>query len=130
MERVKTIPTNLGLISETVSIPARGRLNAARFQVVVEFATGVCFVTAVAESPKEAVEVFMLQSPGCEEGEVSLFDRNEQRIVASVKWKMSGTEIGLRIPHRQNVFHDWHLALIACQIQKQKQLVAAVELIA
>jgi hypothetical protein len=118
----------LKLIPETVPLPTPGVRNAVRFQIVVEVAAGVCISTAISESPEDAVEAFMTQSPGCEDGEISLFDRNEQRVVASVKWKMSGTEIGLDIPHRQNVFHDWHLALIACEVQKRRSVQAAVEL--
>ena len=121
MDRVKTNPMNFGLISETASILARGVRNAARFQVVVEFAKGVCIPTAVAESPEEAVEAFMIQSPGSEDGGISLIDRVEHRIVASVKWAMETTENGLRVPHCQNVFHDWHLALMACSLKERQR---------
>lgn len=128
MGRMKSIPTNLELTSETVPTPAPGIRHVGRFQVIVEYAAGVCFPGAVTESPDEAVEAFMVQTPGCEEGEIALFDRQEQRVVASVKWKMRGTEIGLRVLHRQNVFHDWHLALLALEVQKRRAVQAAVEL--
>jgi len=72
----------------------------------------------------------MLQASVFEGGEIRLLDRSDQRMVAFVKWKMDTTEIGLPIFHRQNVFHDWHLALIACAVQKQQEVGAAVELIA
>ena len=120
MGLVKSIPMNLELISEPVPMPASGVRNAGRFQVIVEYAVGVCLPAAIAESPEEAVEAFMVQAPGCAEGEISLFDRDELRVVASVKWKMSGTEIGLRVPHRQNVFHDWRLGLIALEVQNRR----------
>ena len=128
MGRVKTNPMKFELISEILLMSVPVVRCVGRFQVIVEYAAGVCVPGAVAESAEEAVEAFMVQTPGCEEGEISLFDRNEQRVVASVKWKMSGTEIGLDIPHRQNVFHDWHLALIACEVQKRRSVQAAVEL--
>ena len=70
----------------------------------------------------------MTRSPGCEDGEITLFDRDEHRVVASVKWKMETTENGLRVPHRQNVFRDWHLALIALDVQNRREVAAAVEL--
>ena len=128
MEPVKTSPMNLELISETAPMPASGVRNAERFQVIVEYAEGVCISAAIAESPEEAVEAFMVQTPGCDEGKIALFDRREQRVVASVKWKMSGTEIGLRVPHRQNVFHDWHLGLIALEVRNRRLLAATSEL--
>lgn len=128
MAHVKTNPLKLDFISEAVPQPAAGVRNARRFQVVVEYAAGVCVTTAVAESHESAIEAFMTQSPGCEDGEIALFDRDEHRLVASVKWKMETTENGLRISHRQNVFHDWHLALIALEVQKRHEVAAAVEL--
>jgi hypothetical protein len=70
----------------------------------------------------------MIQTPGCEEGEIALFDRAQQRVVASVKWKLAGTEIGLRVPHRQNIFHDWHLALIALEVQARRSGQAVAKL--
>jgi hypothetical protein len=128
MGHVKTNPMKLKLIPETVPLPASAARSARRFLVVVECAAGVCVTTATAESPNDAVEAFMTQSPGCEDGEIALFDREEQRIVASVKWAMDTTENGLRVPHRQNVFHDWHLALIALEVQNCREVAAAVEL--
>jgi hypothetical protein len=125
---MKTIPVNLELIPEVVSKPPSVVTTAARFQVIVEYAAGVYFPSAVAQSPEEAVEAFMVQMPACEEGEISLIDRDEQQVVASVKWTVGETEIGLRVPHRLNVFHDWHLALIAVEVQKRRLIQAAVEL--
>lgn len=128
MEIMKNTPTNLELTSEILPIDAPSIGRAKRFQVIAEYAAGVCVPGAVAESPEDAVEAFMVQAPGCAEGEISLFNREEQRVVASVKWKMDVTEIGLRVLHRQNVFHDWHLALIACEVQKRRAVQAAIEL--
>jgi hypothetical protein len=125
---MKTIPGNLELVSAIFSKPPPVVRNAARFQVIVEYAAGVYFPSAVAESPEEAVEAFMVQMPACEEGEISLIDREEQRVVASVKWKVGETEIRWRAPHRLNVFHDWHLALIAVEVQKRRSIQAVVEL--
>ena len=124
MGHVKTNPMKLKLIPETVPLPTPGVCNAMRFQVVVEFAAGVCISTAVAESPEDAVEAFMTQSPGCENGEISLIDRDEHRVVASVKWKMETTENGLRVSHRHNIFLEWHLALIACALKERKRIIA------
>jgi hypothetical protein len=125
---MKTIPGNLEPASALAAKPEPVFGNAARFQVIIEYAAGIYFPSAVAESSEEAVEAFMVQVPAYEEGEISLIDREEQRLVASVKWKVGETEIGLRAPHRINVFHDWHLALIAVEVQKRRFIQAAVEL--
>lgn len=123
-------PTRLELTCEVVLKPAPVLRRVGRYQVIVEYAAGVCVSGAFTESPEEAVEAFMVQAPGCEEGEITLLDRDDKRVVASVKWKMSGTEIGLQVSHRQNVFHDWHLALIALEVQKRRSIPAAVEVTA
>lgn len=121
---------NLELTSEIIPTPTSVVRRVGRFQVIVEHAAGVCVSGAFTDSPEEAVEAFLVQAPGCEEGEISLFDRDERRVVASVKWKMFVTELGLRVLHRQNMFQNWHLALIACEVQKRRSVQAAVELIA
>ena len=130
IEIMKNTPTNLELTSEIIPIAPPILRRVGRFQVTVESAAGVCISGGFTDSPEEAVEAFMTKAPSHEEGEISLFDREERRVVASVKWKMGATEIGLRVLHRQNVFHDWHLALIACEVQKRRSVQAAVELIA
>ena len=128
--RVKSNPMNLELSSEIVpEIPSVVR-HVGRFQVIVESAAGVCVSGGFTDSQEEAVEAFMTKAPGHEGGEVTLFDRYDQRVVASVKWKTSETEIGLCVLQRQNIFHDWHLALIALEVQKRRAVAAAVELIA
>ena len=128
--RVKNIPMNLELTSEIIPTLAPVVRRAGRFQVIVESAAGVCVSGGFTDSHEEAVETFMTKAPGHEGGEVTLFDRDEQRVVASVKWKMSTTEIGLCVFQRQNVFHDWHLALIACEIQIRRLVQASIELTA
>jgi len=125
---MKSIPPNLELTSEIILTPAPFVRRVGRFRVIVESAAGVCVSGGFTDSPEEAVEAFMTKAPAHEEGEVTLFDRDEQRVVASVKWRMETTEIGLRVLHRQNIFHDWHLALIACEVQKRRAVQAAIEL--
>jgi len=127
---VENNPMNLELTSETIPLPAPEIRRVGRFLVIVESAVGVCVSGGFTDSPEEAVEAFITKVPGHEEGEITLFDRDEQRVVASVKWKMDTTELGLRVLHRLNVFYDWHLALIACEVQKRRAVQAAIELIA
>lgn len=63
----------------------------------------------------------MKQSPGCDVGEIALFDRVERRVVGSVKWKVEPTENGLRVPHRHNLFCDWNTALVALEFQRHAE---------
>lgn len=124
--RMKSNFMNIELTSKIISVLSFGLRNTGRFQVIVDYAD-VYFLNAFAESSEEAVEAFLVQAPGCDEGEIILFDRSEQRIVASVNWKMDTTEIGLRVAHRQNIFHDGRFALIAMEIRKHLAVAAAAE---
>ncbi len=125
---MKSTFKNLELSSEVVPISVPGFCYAGRFQVVVEYAFGVCVPAAVAESQEEAEEAFLVQSQGCDKGEILLFDHGELRVVASVKWKMDTTENGLRVPFRKNVFHDLRFALLAFAMKKSRSVALAVEL--
>jgi hypothetical protein len=86
-----------------------------RFQIYRENINGTRILVQVINSETEAVEAFMRQAPVFEGGDIQLLDQHEQRMIAFAKWKMMTTEIGLPILHRVNVFHDWHLALLACR---------------
>lgn len=121
MERVKTVPMSNQLPLETNPILAGGTAGAGRFQILVEYAPGVFVSTASAEKIEDAVEFFLKQSPGCEAGEIALFDRNERRVIGSVKWKVEPTENGLRVPHRHNLFCDWNTALVALEVQRRAE---------
>ena len=105
-----------------------GASDVARYQIYRQTRAGIYLPGFKTDSVDEAVEAFMLQAPVFEGGEIRLLDRSDQRMVAFVKWKMDTTGIGIPIFHRQNVFHDWHLALIACAVQKRKLVQTEVEL--
>ncbi len=119
MDRVKTNPKDHHQSLETSPILAGGTLGAGRFQVLVEYAAGVFVSTASADKIEDAVEFFLKQAPGCESGEIALFDRNERRVIGSVKWRVESTENGLRVPHRHNLFCDWNTALVALEVQRR-----------
>ena len=99
-----------------------------RFQIYRENINGTRILVHVINSETEAVEAFMKQAPSFEGGDIHLLDQHEQRIVAVVKWKMATTEIGLRVLHRVNVFHDWRLAMIACDLPEQETIRYPVEM--
>lgn len=121
MERVKNVPMSNQLPIETNPILAGGTPGAGRFQILVEYAPGVFFSSASAERIEDAVEFFLKQAPGCEVGEIALFDRNERRVIGSVKWKVEPTENGLLVPHRHNLFCDWKTALVALEAQRHAE---------
>jgi hypothetical protein len=104
-------------------VPAIGR-----FQIHLEFRSGNFTPGFHADSDAEIIEAFILQAPVYDGGEIRVLDRAEQRMVAFVKWRIVRTELGLPVLHRANVFLDWHLALIACDFQRQQQSRDRVEM--
>jgi hypothetical protein len=121
MGRVKSVTMNNQIHLETNPIFAGGTPGAGRFQILVEYGPGVFVSTASAEKIEDAVEFFLKQAPGCDAGEIALFDRNERRVIGTVKWKVESTENGLRVPHRHNLFCDWNTALVALEIQRRPE---------
>ena len=121
MERVKTIPMSNQLPLETNPILAGGPPGCPRVLKRLAYAPRVFVSTASAEKIEDAVEFFLKQAPGCEAGEIALFDRNERRVIGSVKWKVEPTENGLRVPHRHNLFCDWNTALVALEAQRRAE---------
>jgi hypothetical protein len=119
---VKTVPMSNQLPLETNPILAGGTAGAGHFQILVEYAPGVFVSKASAQKIEDAVEFFLKQPPGCEAGEIALFDRNERRVIGSVKWKVEPTENGLRVPHRHNLFCDWNTALVALEAQRRAEV--------
>ena len=99
-----------------------------RFQIYRESRSGNFVPGFSTDSEAEIIEAFMFQAPTYDCGDIRVFDQSEQRMVAFVKWKIARTEIGLPILHRANVFHDWHFAMIACDLLKQKKTRDAVEM--
>ena len=114
--------------SETVKLTTANAAAVARYQIYQQTRASIYMPGFKTDSDVEAVEAFMLQAPAFDGGEIRLLDRNEERMIAFAKWRMEKTEIGLPVSYRENVFHDWHLALIAFEVQKQLQMRTAVEL--
>ena len=99
-----------------------------RFQVYRESRGGNFSPGFSTDSDAEAIKAFMLQPPVYDGGDIRLLDRSEQRMVALVKWRIATNKIGVPVVRRVNVFHDWHFALIACDLLMQEKICAAVEM--
>jgi hypothetical protein len=112
---------------ENNPILAAGTAGAGRFQILVEYASGVFVSTASSETIEDAVGFFLKQALGCEAGEIALFDRIERRVIGSAKWKVEPTENGLRVPRRHNLFCELKTALAALELQRRWERLSSVE---
>jgi hypothetical protein len=120
--------TNILLQSAPAFTPAK--LPAVgRFQIYRESRGGNFVPGFSTDSDAEIIEAIMFQLPVYDGGDIRVLDQSEQRMVAFVKWKVARTEIGLPVLQRANVFHDWHFALVACDLLKQNEIHDPVEVL-
>ena len=122
-----TLKTNILPQSDPAFTSAK--LSAVgRFQIYRESRNGNFIPDFSTDSDAEIIEAFMFQAPAYEGGDIRVLDQSEQRMIAFVKWKVARTEIGLPVLQRNNVFHDWHFALIACDLLKPNKIRDVVEM--
>ena len=74
------------------------------------------------DSAGEAVEAFLAVKPMFEGGAVHLWDRQEQRSGASVRWGTAKTEFGFAVSRRINIFHDAALGSMAREVLEREAL--------
>ncbi|MGC4074908.1 MAG: hypothetical protein QM760_20900 [Nibricoccus sp.] len=61
---MKTIPNLLPPAATIGALSVQSVQKTPRFQIIVEYAEGLYLPTATASEPDEAVEFFLLQTPG------------------------------------------------------------------
>ncbi|HVU15450.1 MAG TPA: hypothetical protein VHD32_00885 [Candidatus Didemnitutus sp.] len=74
------------------------------------------------DSADEAVEAFLATKPAFEGGAMHLWDSQEQRSGASVRWGTVETEFGFAVCRRINIFHDAALGSMARQVLEREAL--------
>jgi hypothetical protein len=77
---------------------------------------------SIIDSPEDAVALFLQTSPAFEGGGLRLWDRHDQRHVASADWHLESTRMGFSVRLRSNVFHDPALAEIAERIAEREAI--------
>src|SRR4051812_14840740 len=93
-----------------------------RFQIYRQTRAGTYMFEFKTDSAIEAVEAFLNQTPAFEGGELRIWNRREQRVSASVKWRLEKTDIGFPVLIRTNVFHERLLGAIAQQIGMREEI--------
>lgn len=109
--------------SELFAPPANPEAAALpRFQIYRQTRTGAYIAGFKTDSAAEAVEAFLNHSPAFEGGELRIWNHREQRVSASVEWRMEKTEFGFPVFDRTNVFHDRLLGVIARQMEVREEI--------
>ena len=91
--------------------------SVARYQIYRQNRAGLFLPGYRSDSAPEAVEAFLNQAPAFDGGEVRLFDHREQRLIASVEWRIEKTDFGFPVHQRVNRFHDAMLEQLAGEVQ-------------
>lgn len=106
---------------------ATGRETAgARYQIYCQLRQGVFAPGFQTDCASEAVTAFLRRAPAFTGGEVRIWHRSEQRMVAAVQWQVEINGFGFFVYRRLNVFYDRLLERIARQIGGSEQRLSPV----
>lgn len=97
-------------------------VNTSRFQIYRQTRAGNYVPGFQSDSASEAIEAFLSAAPLFDGGELRVWDRSEQKVVASVAWGREKTDFGFAVRHRTNVFHNRLLGLVARNIQDREAI--------
>lgn len=101
-------------------------VNASRFQIYRQTRAGNYVPGFQSDSASEAIEAFLSATPLFDGGELRVWDRSEQKVVASVAWGREKTDFGFAVRHRTNVFQNRLLGLVARQIETREAMAASI----
>jgi len=101
---------------------AGAKASAGRYQIYRQNRAGLFLPCYRSDSAPEAVEAFLSQAPAFDGGEVRLFDHRDQRMVATVEWRIEKTDFGFPVHHRVNRFHDAMIKQLAGDVLARETL--------
>jgi hypothetical protein len=101
---------------------ARQPLEQFRYQVYRQMKAGYYARNFEADTAADALKVFLLTVPTFDGGSIRLWDRQEEKLLASVEWSLERTTMGFDVRMRTNVFHDEAVAQIAREIAERETM--------
>jgi hypothetical protein len=115
------------LATQRAMAPSAREGKQRRFQIYRQGQAGNYSPGFSTDSAVEAVEAFLAESPSFEGGDMHLWSHREQRVCASVKWNICGTEFGFPVRRRANAFYDGLLDVIVRQIHEREAMGAVMD---
>ena len=97
-----------------------------RYEVYRQNRAGNFVRTFETPRPLDAMLAFMDTTPAFEGGEVRIWDRHEQRLLAAAEWTVERTGMGFYVRTRRNVFLDDDAAALARLVAQREALVQAI----
>jgi hypothetical protein len=97
-----------------------------RYEVYRQNRAGSFVRTFESSRPLDAMLAFMDTTPAFEGGEVRIWDRHQERLLAAAEWTIEQTGMGFYVRTRKNVFHDDEAASLARLVAQREALVQAI----
>lgn len=97
-----------------------------RYEVYRQNRAGNFALTFETSRPLDAMLAFMDTAPAFEGGDVRIWDRHEERLIATAEWTVERTGMGFYVRTRKNVFHDNDAAALARLVAQREALVQAI----
>lgn len=97
-----------------------------RYGVYRQTRAGSFVRTFETSRPLDAMLAFMDTTPAFEGGDVRIWDRHEQRLLAAAEWMVERTGMGFYVRTRKNVFLDADAAALGRLVAQREALVQAI----
>ena len=101
-------------------------IDQPRYEVYRQNRAGNFVRTFESSRPLDAMLAFMDTTPAFEGGEVRIWDRQQERLLAAAEWTVERTGMGFYVRARKNVFHDDEAAALARLVAQREALVQAI----
>lgn len=111
---------------EQIESPSAVASEQPRYEVYRQNRAGNFVRTFESPRPLDAMLAFMDTTPAFEGGEVRIWDRHQERLLAAAEWTIERTGMGFYVRTRKNVFLDDDAAALARLVAQREALVQAI----
>jgi hypothetical protein len=101
-------------------------IDQPRYEVYRQNRAGNFVRTFESSRPLDAMLAFLDTTPAFEGGEVRIWDRQQERLLAAAEWTVERTGMGFYVRTRKNVFHDDEAAALARLVAQREALVQVI----
>jgi len=112
--------------SHPIEAPTAVSIEQPRYEVYRQNRAGNFVRTFESSRPLDAMLAFLDTTPAFEDGEVRIWDRHQERLLAAAEWTTERTGMGFYVRTRKNVFHDDEAATLARLVAQREALVQAI----
>ncbi len=112
--------------THTIEASTAVAIDQPRYEVYRQNRAGNFVRTFESSRPLDAMLAFLDTTPAFEGGEVRIWDRQQEQLLAAAEWTVERTGMGFYVRTRKNVFHDDEAAALARLVAQREALVQAI----